>query len=126
MQFWYRVTTAEGSEAVLADPGLSFSVGSLAVRAGYFFQHVFHYFGLAVGMQFVAHAAQRHADDVAVVELRARPHAAELQPEAMRQVDVFGPETRRVRAEVEEHHVLLIFEHDFEGNRRPGLGQLFP
>ncbi len=78
------------------------------------FQHIVDHFLRPVGVEFGLHAPQSHADNVAVVQFRARAFGAQLPPQAMRQVDVLRPEARGVRAEVEEDDILLIFQYDFE------------
>ncbi len=60
-----------------------------------------HVVGLR-GMQFRVEALEGDAHDVAMMELVAGAALAQLEPEAMEQVYIFGPEAGRVRAEVEE------------------------
>jgi len=59
-------------------------------------------------MQFGVHAAQRYADNVAVVQLGAGTLGAQLQPEPVEQVEVLRPEAWRMRAQVEEDGVLPV------------------
>jgi hypothetical protein len=64
--------------------------------------------------QFGVHAAEGDADDVAVVEFGAGAALAEVEPQFVGELDVLGPQSGRVRAEVEEDDVFLIFEDDLQ------------
>src|ERR1035437_6068092 len=60
------------------------------------------------------------------MQFRSGAAGAEFQPETVHQVDVFGPKPGRMGTQVEEHHVLLIFEHEFQRDGGARLGQLLP
>jgi hypothetical protein len=70
--------------------------------------HVRKHLACPLGVQHAAHAEQRDHDDVAVTQLRTRTHLLRFQPEPVRQVDVLGPRTRRVRTEVEEYPLVAV------------------
>jgi hypothetical protein len=89
-------------------------------------QDVVDYFLRTVRMKLRVHAAQRDSDDVAMVQPVAGTHGAQLQPQFVRQFDIFRPEARRMRSQVEEDHIFLIVEHDLERQRWPRFGELFP
>src|ERR1035437_1060174 len=60
------------------------------------------------------------------MQFRSGAAGAEFQPETVHQVDVFGPKPGRMGTQVEEHHVLLIFEHEFQRDGGARLGELLP
>src|ERR1035437_3203357 len=72
----------------------------VVIAAGGFVNDVFHHFGGAGGLQIGGHAAQGDAENIAVMKFRSGTAGAEFQPEAVHQVDVFGPEARRMGAQV--------------------------
>src|ERR1035438_10359328 len=72
------------------DPVTPIDAILLRMPVAQFAPHVAHYFFLALGMKLVAHPPQRHADHVAVVQLRSRAHATQLEPQLVRQRDVLA------------------------------------
>src|SRR5207245_11371655 len=77
-------------------------------------------------VELLAEAPQRHSDDVAVAELGALGDLVQLEPEVMDQVDVFGPELRRMRTEIEVHRLACMGIDDLERQSRARRRQLFP
>lgn len=69
----------------------------------------------AVGLEVFLHAAKGDADHVAMMQLGSGAFFAEFEPEAVDEVDIFGPQAGRMRTEIEEDNILLIFENNFEG-----------
>src|SRR5438132_6643878 len=98
----------------------------LAAAAADFALNIVDHFGSARGMEFRLHAAERHSNDVAMMQLRTGTRGTQFQPEAVSQLDVLGPEPRRMRAEVKKHDVLLVSEYDLERKSGPGFGKFFP
>src|ERR1700694_1285956 len=96
------------------------------IAAGHFPYNVVDHLGSPAGMQFRLHAAQRDTYDVTMMQLGARTFAAQLQPDAVYQVDILRPEARRVRPQVDEHDIFLVLEDDLERKRRARLGKMFP
>jgi hypothetical protein len=86
--------------------------GAVAVRD--FALDVVDHLWREVGVEFGAHAAQGYADDVAVMEFGSQTLGGQLQPEAVGELDVLGPEPGRMGTEVEKHRVLAVLEHDLE------------
>src|ERR1017187_4472935 len=120
----FRQTAPEiHGSLVCPQPVLLFVV---VVGAGGFADDVVYHFRGAGGIQIGGHAARGDTEHIAVMQFRSETTGAEFEPEAMHHVDVFWPETRRMRAQVEEHHVLLIFEHEFERKGGTRLGELLP
>ena len=64
----------------------------------------------------------RYADDIAMAEFIACAAVDEIEPEAVGKIDIFRPETRRVRTEVEVHRLVGIWHHHFERERRARRG----
>ena len=83
-------------------------------RAVDFAQDVFQHVLRTGGVQLRTHPAERDSDDIAMVEFCAWTAGGQIEPEFVRQLDVFRPQARRMRAEVEEYDVLLVFEHNFQ------------
>jgi hypothetical protein len=88
--------------------------GGMVVAVGQLAKDVSNDFRGTLGVQVFFHAAQGDADHVPMMQLGAGALLAELEPETVDEVDIFGPETGRMRAEVEKDDIFLILENDFE------------
>src|ERR1019366_3570578 len=118
---------SEHRPAVRWEPGgRSLRLGCVVVAAGGFANDVGHHFGGTGGLQFGRPAAQGDTEHIAVMQFRSGALGAEFEPKAVHHVDVLGPEARRMGAQVEEDHVLLIFEHEFEREGGTRLGEFLP
>ena len=58
-------------------------------------------------MELLIEAAQGDSNDVAVVELGPKACGADLQPQTVKKIDVFGPHSRGVRTQIEV--LILIY-----------------
>ena len=67
-----------------------------AIPTGDLAQDVAHDLLRPVGVQLIAHAPQRYADDIAVVQLGAGTARGQFQPQPVHQVDVLRPQAHRV------------------------------
>src|SRR4030095_7036046 len=106
--------TKEHCDTLFRDAIRVLTLFAVSVAVGGFANDIFHHFGGAGGLKLGGHTAQGDTENIAVMQFGSGAAGAEFEPEAVDQVDVFGPEPRRMRAQVEEHHVLLIFEYEFE------------
>src|ERR1039457_3989846 len=120
----FRQTAPEiHGSLVCPQPVLLFVV---VVGAGGFADDVVYHFRGAGGIQIGGHAAQGDTEHIAVMQFRSETAGAEFEPEAVHQIDVFGPKSRGMGAQVEEHHVLLVFEHEFERKGGTRFGEFLP
>lgn len=79
-----------------------------------------------VSVELTLQAAEGQADDIAVVQLRADARVlAETQPELVKAIDIFGPEARWMRSEIDEFGG-AVWAGDFEGERVAGLRKALP
>ena len=60
-----------------------------------------------LGMKLAFETAQGHTNHVTVMQFRPGSPGAELQPQPMDQIDVFGPQPRRMRSQIEEQGILI-------------------
>src|SRR5690242_7332600 len=76
--------------------------------------------------QLLLHSPQGRADHVAMMEPRPKlAGLTEREPDLVQQVDVFRPQARGMRAEIDIDRRPVRTDH-FERERVAGLGRLFP
>ncbi len=68
------------------------------------------YLRSALRAQVAVQPVQGNPNDIVVMELGAQPPLAQVKPEVMQQLQVFGPEPRRMRTKVEVERLLRIGE----------------
>ena len=68
-----------------------------------------------LGMELLFEAAEGDADYIPVVKFGPATGRAQFQPEPMRAIDVFGPQSRWMRAEVEEEGLVRVGKNNLQG-----------
>ena len=68
---------------------------------------------------------EREVNDVVVMDFFGRDFVADLQPQAVQQIDFLGSEVRRVRAKIEDVF-LAAGEINFQSELRLGIGEPLP
>ena len=88
----------------------------------HFALHLFDNLKAIVALKVFFHAAEGDADDVAMVKVGTQAQTLrEFEPDVVDAVDVFGPEARRMGAEVDEFRGPVRLD-DFEGEGVFGVG----
>ena len=67
-----------------------------------FIQNISYHRVALIGSKLLPHSPQGDADDVPVMEFGAGVPLAEFQPHVVNEIDIFRPETRRMRTKVHE------------------------
>jgi hypothetical protein len=86
---------------------------------------VFDHCGQFSRLELFSHPTQSDTDDVAMMEFGARVFFAHFEPELVHEIDILGPQRRRMGPEVHIRRRPIVAD-DFLGERVPGLRQPFP